>query len=216
MFIKRVIFIRPGETEWDRERRLQGWVQIPMDDVGRLQAQRLAGFVRHFRVGAVYTSDLRRARETAEILATALGQDSITDKRLRERHEGEWQGLTPEQVWAWYPEEYKSLTHNRATYQIPGGESRQQVVQRMRLAFDEIVERGKAETVAVVSHAYAIRHLLHNLIASSAIHGVDLANMSATTIARDDASEDWRLIELNDTSHLQGMVYRSLTDISEF
>jgi broad specificity phosphatase PhoE len=94
MAVKRVIFIRPGETDWNRDLRYQGWVAIPLSAYGQRQAQRLANYIRNIGVSALYTSDLKRASETAAILAEKLDSEPIADKRLRERDIGKWQGLT--------------------------------------------------------------------------------------------------------------------------
>ena len=94
MTVRRVILIRPGETDWNRDGRWQGWVAAPLNEHGRRQAEALAKFVRNIGMRALYSSDLRRAVETAELLAERLVFEPIYDARLRERNIGAWQGLT--------------------------------------------------------------------------------------------------------------------------
>jgi broad specificity phosphatase PhoE len=203
MATKRVIFIRPGETQWNRLGRWQGQVAVPLNDHGKMQAKRLARFIRAIGIQALYTSDLRRAVETAEILSETLGFEIVPDSRLRERHIGLWQGLTLEEVQAWYPEEYKSLRGNPDAYQVEGGEAREVVAKRMKAAFDEIVGRP-GDIIGIVSHTTAIRALLDAVIPNVNALAMDFSNMSVTSIAKDDGS-DWRIVQRNDVTHLEGM-----------
>lgn len=211
--IKRVIFIRPGETDWNRLGRWQGWVAVPLNANGLLQAQRLANFVRHLGLGALYSSDLRRAADTAEALAARLGSQPVYDGRLRERHMGEWQGLTLQEIREWYPQEYQRVLDNPESYQMPGGESRRQVAARARAAFEDIEGRGRGETVGIISHTTAIRSLLHDLVPGCAPFGRTFSNMSVTTIARDGLH--WRVVEWNDVSHLEGMETQGVGELGD-
>ena len=109
MAIKRVLFIRPGETDWNRQGRWQGWVASRLNDYGRAQALALAKYVRNIGLSALYSSDSRRAVETAEILAAQLDFKPVLDERLRERNVGAWQGMTLEEIQSWNVEDYHAL-----------------------------------------------------------------------------------------------------------
>lgn len=202
--MKRLILIRPGETDWNRTERWQGWVQVPLNDQGRRQAQRLAKHIRHIGVGALYASDLCRAVETAEILGENLGFAPIYDKRLRERDMGQWQGLTIDEMRAWYPVQYERLLGNVDHYQVPGGESRADVRSRVLAAFDDIRGRGRGETVAIITHTTVIHVLLEKLLGDSDVYDIPLVNMSVTTVARNDDGT-WKIVAANDVLHLEGM-----------
>jgi broad specificity phosphatase PhoE len=89
-----ILLARHGETDWNRELRFQGHADEPLNKTGREQAARLARVLGEEELAAVYTSDLRRAAETAEIVATALGLWVVPDPRLREIDVGSWQGRT--------------------------------------------------------------------------------------------------------------------------
>ncbi len=93
-----ILLARHGETDWNRDLRFQGHADEPLNDTGRAQAERLAASLRDERLAAVYTSDLRRATETAEIVASALGLTVTADPRLREIDVGSWQGRTRAEV----------------------------------------------------------------------------------------------------------------------
>src|SRR5690606_22869507 len=110
-------------------------------------------------MSVLYTSDLRRALETAEILSEKLGFPPIPDPRLRERNIGEWQGLTIDEMRRWFPDEYQNLLLDSENYRVPGGESRKDVCLRMREAFDDILRQDKGGTVGIISHTTAIHAL---------------------------------------------------------
>lgn len=213
MNIKRIIFIRPGETEWNREDRWQGWVAAPINKHGRKQALALASFLRNIGVGAIYSSDLRRAQDTTAVIAERLGQTPVYDARLRERKIGEWQGMTLEEVAAWYPEEYAKWQADPENYKIPGGESVAEVKARMKAAFDDIVAQDKAETVGVVSHTVTIRVLLAEIIPSYDAREARLGNTAVSTIMRD--GDSWKLVVNNDVMHLEGLESRSVNELED-
>ena len=193
MAVKRVIFIRPGETDWNRDLRYQGWVAIPLNAYGQRQAQRLANYIRNIGVGALYTSDLKRASETAALLAEKLGSEPIADKRLRERDIGLWQGLTQKEMQSWYPTEYAQFTADPDGYRVPGGESRKDMRERILSAFNEFLAEDKGETIAILSHSTAINALLAEIIPGVKFGSVDVSNTSVTTIKRDDGGKCHRL-----------------------
>ena len=98
-----LIFVRHGETDWNAQHRWQGHSDTALNDVGREQARRLAERAR--AVDALYSSDLARARETAEIIAERLGLEMRLDPRLRERGFGSWEGMTTEEIESSFPDE---------------------------------------------------------------------------------------------------------------
>jgi broad specificity phosphatase PhoE len=214
MAVKRVVFMRPGESDWNKSDRFQGWVAIPLNEHGRLQAQRLGNFVRHIGLRALYTSDLRRAAETAAILEPRLNFAPILDSRLRERNMGIWQGLTMDEMAAWYPEEFERLLENRDDFCIPGGESRGDVQRRALAAFADILAQDKGETVGVISHTTTIHVLLSQLIPDCCGNPPALSNTSVTTILRED-DDQWKLVTSNDLLHLEGIETKISPEIGE-
>ncbi len=211
--MKRLILIRPGETSWNRFGRWQGWVNVPLNEHGRQQARRLARHIRSIGVNMLYSSDLRRAAETAAILAESLGFAPIYDARLRERHIGNWQGLTMDEIVDWYPEEYQAFLKNVDGFQVPGGESRAEVRARALAALDDIQGRG-GSTVAVVSHTTAIHILLAKLLDDESMFSLPLSNMSVTTIAQ-NADGQWKMIAANDVLHLEGLEAQHVPELED-
>ncbi|MCA9882348.1 MAG: histidine phosphatase family protein [Anaerolineaceae bacterium] len=215
MVVKRFMFIRPGETEWNRLNRWQGQVEIPLNVHGIEQAKRLAQFIRPLGIQTLYSSSLRRASDTAEILADALNTKPIYDQRLRERHMGEWQGLVLGEIKAWYPDKYKRLRDHPFEYQIEGGESRRQVMTRVQACFDDILARGGSETIGIVSHTTAIMTIVSMLTKNQDAFDLEFSNISVTTVAQ-ESSGDWQITQLNDVSHLEGMPTLTLGGSGEY
>lgn len=213
--VKRVIFIRPGETEWNRLGRWQGWTASPLSAHGRAQAEKLAKFVRHIGMAALYTSDLRRAVETARILAGTLGFEPVADERLRERGVGVWQGLTVPEMRSWFPQEYEQLRQDPEHFRMEGGESRADVRARMLDAFQAAIAAGEGETIGILSHTSAIRILLSEMIPDYDPYESVIGNSSVTTIFRADEQHPWQLVIENDLSHLEGLESQSLDEIEE-
>jgi broad specificity phosphatase PhoE len=89
-----LLLVRHGETDWNAEGRLQGHTDRPLSDLGRRQARQLAGELASEELDAIYSSDLARARETAEIVGERLGLPVVLDPDLREKDWGTWEGLT--------------------------------------------------------------------------------------------------------------------------
>lgn len=213
MTVKRIVFIRTAETDWNRDGRWQGWVQNPLNAHGQRQAQKLAKFVRNIALGALYASDLRRARDTAAPIAEACGFEPIYDERLRERGIGTWQGLTLEEVSTWYADIYTTCIANPDNTTVPGGETRAEVRQRMLAALDDILAQDKGETVGVVSHTTALKALLTHLLPDCDERGIELGNSSVTTIARDGEDAPWRLVAVGDGGHLEGLEAKAVREL---
>jgi probable phosphoglycerate mutase len=142
---------RHGQTVWNFEDRFQGQTDIPLDDTGVAQAERAARLLAALRPDAIFASDLARAASTAAPLARITGLTVSLDKDLRERHGGEWEGLTGPEIRARYPAEFK-------TWSPPGGETAAAVADRVFGALERIIETLPAGALAVVvSHGAALR-----------------------------------------------------------
>lgn len=212
MTVTRIVLIRPGETDWNRAGRWQGWVAAPLNPLGRRQVEKLANFVRNIGMTALYASDLRRAAETAKILSGRLGFAPIYDPRLRERNIGDWQGLTLDEMQVWYPDAYMHCTADPDNYPVPGGESRLDVKQRVLAAFEAILAHDKGETVGLLSHTTAMKVLITHLMPDCDERGIFINNSSVSTIAR-DGSDVWRLVAVDDVSHLEGLETQSVGEL---
>ncbi|HVV59310.1 MAG TPA: histidine phosphatase family protein [Gaiellaceae bacterium] len=142
-----VILARHGETDWNRESRWQGWADPPLNDLGRRQAAELAERLRDVPFDAVYTSDLRRAHETAEIVAAPHGVPVVTDPGLREIDVGSWSGLT------------KAEIDERFGGERPDGETHEQHRERVRAAAARLVAAHPDARILLVCHGGTMRAL---------------------------------------------------------
>jgi probable phosphoglycerate mutase len=148
-----ICLARHGETNWNLERRFQGQLDIALDYKGRLQAKALARELANTHFDHIYSSDLRRALDTAAPHAEARRLDIHERPDLREKHDGLWHGLTHADVEARYPGEYQHYLARRADYAAPGGESLMRFAARVRAALTKIAEAHPGETLLIVAHA---------------------------------------------------------------
>lgn len=199
MAVQRVLVVRHGETDYNVQARIQGHLNVALNDHGRQQALALATYLADAPIGAIYSSDLVRAYETAEPLAFAKNLTIQTDTRLREINLGVFQGYSGDELRRspQYAEAYETWRKD-ATFIPPGGESFDQLGERTLAAFQDIVTTENAENVLVVSHGGNIRSLLQRLFVDHDIPRI--ANTGITEIIVQD--KQWRMGMLTETPHL--------------
>jgi broad specificity phosphatase PhoE len=150
-----LLLVRHGETDWNRDGRWQGGSDTQLNEVGRQQAVALAETL-DGTVDAIYSSDLARARETAEILAAKLGLDVHFDERLRERSFGSWEGFTNAEIEERFAEAHR-LWRLGAGPGAEDAEPFETFAARIAGVLDELLERHPDDEVLVVSHGGSIR-----------------------------------------------------------
>lgn len=198
-------FVRHGVSEWNAENRLCGRTDVSLSDEGRRQAVRLAERLRGLSPAALYTSPLRRAVETAEIIAAATGVKPIVDGRLIELNYGAWEGMTFAEVMELDADAYRAWDADPANVAPREGESGAQALARVAPFLDELAARhsGERDHVVIVCHKTICRlvacHAL-GLPASEYRRRLSMDNAALNIIQ--SSEKGWRLILLNDTSHL--------------
>ena len=188
----RLVLWRHGQTRWNVEGRFQGQSDIPLDPVGEQQAERAARLLAALQPSAIFSSDLIRATATAAPLARLTGLAVISDKDLRERYGGLWEGLTDTEIRARYPVEHSQ-------WRPPEGETSVAVADRAGAAMERIAETLTPGSLAVVvSHGAALR------LGAARLLGLPeeywgavgpLANCAWSVLGRRRGK--WRLIEHN-------------------
>ena len=154
----RLLLVRHGETDWNLGSRFQGHADPPLNETGRAQARELAAALADRSFDAVYSSPLRRAFETAEIIAAPHGLQPVPDPGLREVAVGEWQGLTREEVERRFPEQYRRWLGFGQGWDE--GETYEEMGRRVVATLLDLARRHDGETVLCVTHGGPIRAAL--------------------------------------------------------
>ncbi len=152
MKFTRILALRHGETTWNQDRRLQGQLDIPLNERGHWQAARTAAALREEPIAAVYSSDLARAHQTARAIAAAQGLDVRSHPGLRERHFGVFQGKTWTELEVEEPEATQAWRTRVPEFAPAGGENLLQLRERIAAALDEIAAGHADEQIVIVAH----------------------------------------------------------------
>jgi len=152
----KLCLIRHGQTDWNLEGRYQGQSDVPLNEQGLKQAQSLIESLNGHSFTAIYTSDLIRARQTAEPIANKLGIPMQIERRLREINQGEWEGVLVEDIKARYAEIWSKRTVDPASVRPPGGETVGEVAERVYAALDDISRLFPTGRLLIVSHGLSI------------------------------------------------------------
>jgi broad specificity phosphatase PhoE len=200
-----LLLVRHGETDWNRDRVLQGQVDVPLNANGRRQAHNLGVRLCDWKIDALYSSDLARAAETATIIGNLLGVEPRLLADLREIDVGRWGGLTHAELESHYPEEVAALARGE---DIPrgGAERLSDLQERMVVAFERICDDHSDQTVLLVSHGGALRSLVAYLLGLELHTGIRrLSTRGNTGLTHFRfVGGDPQLVLFNDTCHLNG------------
>ncbi len=200
----RIIAIRHGETAWNRDTRIQGHLDIPLNDTGRWQAQRLArALAARDPISTVYTSDLLRARETARAVSDATGAPLVSDERLRERNFGSFQGQTFTEIEARLPEEAQRWRTRDPLWEPEGGESLTAMRERVQRVLDELASAHTGEQIVLVAHG-GVMDLLYRAATGQDLQAPRTWQLGNAAVNRLlwTASQGLSLVGWADSSHL--------------
>ena len=190
--------IRHGETDYNASGRMQGWLDIPLNEMGFHQAKLLAHRFRGKSIAAVYASPLMRAAETARAVAEAVGAPISMDERLREYNMGDWSGLTIEDI---VKSEPNFSAHGPIEIPVPNGESAQDMHARVDSFLQEVIERYPNDRVVAVSHGGTLAMGVATMLGMPVLRRQPFS-FGNTSIAEADYSHgQWRLRTLNDQCH---------------
>lgn len=159
--MSRLLLLRHGQSTWNADGRWQGWADPPLSPLGEAQARAAAERLADAGLAAVVSSDLQRARRTAELIAEHLGLEVLAvEPDLRERNIGDWSGLTTteiEQGWPGWLAGWRAGDLDRP----PNGESREEIAARVLAVLERLAHEGGGRTVLVVTHGGVI-HLVQD------------------------------------------------------
>lgn len=150
--------VRHGQTDWNLKGRWQGQSSDApsLNETGRRQALALLDQLKHVQFSAIYSSDLLRSRQTAELIANHLCLGITLESRLREMNLGDWEGMLSDEIQSQYPQELAERACNPLHASAPGGESAIQVARRVIAAVNEIGMRHHDKPVLIVAHGISL------------------------------------------------------------
>lgn len=199
------MLVRHGRTRWNSEGRAQGHTDVPLDEVGRRQAEVLAPYVVTMAPARIVTSDLARARQTAEVLGAATGLPVTVDARLREFDVGERSGLTAAEFADKFPAEHGHWIAGHVTGMVAGAETVAEVTARMLPALREVwAATAPDETSVVVTHGASLRVCMLALLGLPEEHFVRfraIDNCGWVVLEEAPGDGGFRLASYNETAH---------------
>ena len=179
-----LLLIRHGETDWNRNGRVQGSSDVALNILGHQQAVRLAEFLAPTALDAIYVSTSQRAIQTAAPLAKTRSFVPIQSSQIVEINYGHWEGHTVEQIVEKWPKEWSEYKRDSLANRPPVGETIEQVHFRLTAFFEGLKQRHSDGRIAVVSHGGAIGHMISLLISEAALAAtrIQLANCAISRI----------------------------------
>lgn len=200
-----IYLVRHGETDWNKESRLQGQKNTSINNLGKIQAQTLAKCLdnEQFKVNAIYSSDLMRAKETAEIVGAKLNLNVSFHSGLRERFFGKLEGTTLKDINDRYPNFNVMDTEQNRLLNI---ELFDDFKKRVYNAVLDISKKQINRNVVIISHGAAINVFLHKISYSKVGTGVtDIINASISTIIYNHKTSVWKIKEINCAAHIEAI-----------
>lgn len=209
------IFIRHGETDWNRQQRFQGQIDVPLNDLGQAQARRLGARMADEPAEHLICSDLQRAQQTAAPLAAAWQAAPVLLPGLREQCFGVLEGLDVPTIKARHPELWLQWLEHRADFALPGGENLRQFHARVMDAVKHLAEQHPGRRLAVVTHGGVLDMLWRtaNGLPLSGLRTCDIPNTGLNHLRWRQGTLD--ILRWADASHLEGLPEQPSTAAGE-
>ena len=207
----KILLVRHGETNWNKEHRLQGHLDIGLNEQGVLQAKLLGQALANEKIDITYSSDLSRALDTANTITLHHDVPTVIDADLRERCYGEIQGLTYKDIEEQLPENHKAWHSRDPDFQPKGGETLRQFYIRVTNSIERIAKNHIGEVVLIVAHG-GVLDCMYRLATKMDIakkRKVELLNTSLNRLFFTD--QCFEIEAWGDVSHLQEL--KSLDDV---
>ena len=172
--MKTIILVRHGESQTNLSKQFTGQLDIPLTKLGTQQAERMAVYVDRFKIDRIYASSLSRAYETA--LAIVRRQNCSIEKcdSFWEINAGKWHGLTFDEISSRYPDTYKVWKEDLAAAHPDGGESTQELYDRVTSKFEKIITETNDQVICIVTHATPIRMMESYIMSKSLKYAQDI------------------------------------------
>ena len=201
--MSRLLLVRHGITAYNSSRRFAGYSDVELSEEGHQQVESLRDYLASERIDAAYSSDLKRALVTAEVICAGRDLDIITCPELREANYGEIEGLTFEEISQHHPEVAELVANFDLSLKFPGGESFEGFIERTVRFLDRLDQHGPSETILIVSHSGPLRTLACQLLGIGQGCWWQLRFDNASLSILDTYPRGVILTRLNDVSHLR-------------
>ncbi len=208
-----VYFVRHGESEWNQHNKVQGKKDIELSPKGLEQAMLLAKRLKGEKIDCIYTSTLKRAKRTAEVISNELGIDLIEVDKYQEIGLGPWEGLTVDEIKLQYAEHYKTYKEEPVKFMLPGAETILEVADRLYFGIKELIKLHEGKKIIIVSHATAIKAAIIKIldIDINKYNRFRIDNASLTVLTfNDDYIGGVVVNTINDTCHLKPISSESI------
>jgi 2,3-bisphosphoglycerate-dependent phosphoglycerate mutase len=215
--VTEILLIRHGETAWNAKRRLQGHLDIPLNEEGERQAAALGRALRDESLDAVFSSDLQRARQTAQAIADPRGLPVHLDRGLRERCYGAFEGMLYGEISQRYPEAYAAWQARDIDARFPEGvhvaETLREFSQRVVSTITRIITENKYRRVAMVAHGGVLEcaYRAAQGLGFSRARDFDIFNASVNRFTWD--GENLKIEHWGDITHLQEIDEETLDEL---
>jgi broad specificity phosphatase PhoE len=198
-----ILLVRHGQTEWNRIERFRGRIDIPLNETGRHQAQVTGRWIAaRWNVSHIYTSPLSRAFQTAEAIAQCYGLTVEVYPELVDLNFGAWQGKTPEEVRAIWPEIYTAWVDNPQGVRIPDGETIDELRARSFQAVQELVDCHPGETIVLVGHTDVNRAIIMGILQLQTRQIWQLRQDNCAINLIQASGDRYVLVSMNEIGHL--------------
>lgn len=201
--MSRLLLVRHGITEFNNAHRFAGYSDIEMSADGYGQVEKLRDRLANEKIDAIYSSDLRRAVVTAEVISSGHNVDITTCSELREVNYGEAEGLTFKEIGRLYPEVAELITNFSLELKFPSGESFGEFIKRTSKFLDRLKKHELSETILIASHSGPLRVLVCTLLGIDMEHWWQFQCDNASLSIMETYPRGVRIRLLNDVSHLR-------------
>lgn len=199
----RLCLVRHGETAWNAARRIQGQIDIDLNETGLRQAAGAGRWLQAADITAIYSSDLRRAWVTAQSIGDALGLVPVAVPEMRERRYGVFEGLTYDEAKAKHPDGYAAFEGRNADYNFENGESLSEMFERVTGKLQAIAASHPGQNVVVVLHG-GVLDIINRFVRGNPLEAPRdflIPNAGLNWIATVDGF--WRIETWGETAHLE-------------
>ncbi|MBV1819113.1 histidine phosphatase family protein [Clostridium cochlearium] len=197
---------RHGQTIWNTQRKMQGWKDSPLTQLGLKQAKRLGKRLEDDNIDIIYSSPLGRALKTAKIIRGQRDISILCDERLKEIKLGKWEGIEHYVIDSDYKEEIYNFWNNPKLYKSVEGETFLQLRNRVKDFLDEIIKKHKNKTILIVTHAITLKAIMNYIEDLTIDNFWGEPHINPTSLTKVEIEESNVKILLNaDISHLDGI-----------